>query len=293
MRTMDDDRTRPGWKSGRRAFTRRRVDAAPTVERGRPAGRAARRVAGWWRGSARRERPPDSGPRDVRSRLRDGSITFVFQPIIDLRDGSTVGFEGLTRIDAEVGTVIDLFDAAAAQGALLDLELHAISSILSQAASLPDEAYVSVNASPSTLESSAFRRAVGDFPLAQLVVEVNEREVVDDYGRLRSAVRPLRAGGVRLAVDDAGAGVASLHHLIELRPDIIKLDGALTHAIQRDRGQRAMARALAAFAAETGAVVVAECVESLASAQSLADLGVDHGQGFALGRPAELDLTGR
>jgi EAL domain-containing protein (putative c-di-GMP-specific phosphodiesterase class I) len=220
----------------------------------------------------------------VGRRLHDGSLTFVFQPIVDLRDGRTVGFEGLTRDPDRAAEV--LFQAAADEGALLELELHAIAAQLAAAIDLPGQLYLSVNASPSTITSTRFAEVFDGFPLDQLVVEINEREAIEDYGSVREALEQLRHGGMRLAVDDAGAGAASLHHLIELRPDIIKLDGGLIDAIERDAGQRAMARAIVAFAAETGADVVAECIESIGSAVALAALGIDHGQGFALGRPA-------
>jgi EAL domain-containing protein (putative c-di-GMP-specific phosphodiesterase class I) len=240
------------------------------------------------------QRHPWAGCRragDVRRRFDDGSLSFVFQPIIDLRDGTTVGVEGLTRV-ASGERVEDLFSAASAQGRLLEVELHAIAALVRAAAALPAELYLAVNASPSTITSSAFADVVRGFPLDRLVVEVTEREPIPDYRKLRRSVASLRCAGLRLAVDDAGAGVASLHHLIELRPDIIKLDGTLTDAIGRDAGQRAMTRALAAFASEIGAAVVAECVESHASALELAALGVDHGQGFALGRPAPAGWPG-
>jgi EAL domain-containing protein (putative c-di-GMP-specific phosphodiesterase class I) len=223
--------------------------------------------------------------------MGDGSLSFVFQPIIDLRDGTVVGVEGLTRVGA--GQPVEAFFSEASEdGSLLDLELHAITALLAAAADRPADVYLSVNASPSTITSQAFADLVRGFPLDRLVVEVTEREPIEDYAFVREALRHLRASGLRLAVDDAGAGVASLHHLIELCPDIIKLDGTLTDAIERDPGQRAMTRALTSFASEIGADVVAECVESRASALELAALGVDHGQGFALGRPAPAGWPG-
>lgn len=213
------------------------------------------------------------------------ALTFVFQPIVDLRDGAVVGVEGLTRVGSGV-PVERLFSEASASGGLLDLELHAIAALVAAASELPEDLYLSVNASASTIMSSRFVEVIRPFPIARLVVEVTERDPIADYARVRASLVELRAAGLRLAVDDAGAGVASLHHLIELRPDIIKLDGTLTSAIECDAGQRAMTRALTSFAAEIGAAVVAECVESMASAVALAALGVHHGQGYALGLPA-------
>lgn len=214
------------------------------------------------------------------------ALEFVFQPIIDLRDGHTVGHEGLTRLPADPAPVEALFARAGVEGVLLELELHAIGALLERSASLPADGYVAVNASPSTVTSPRLRGVLDRFPLDRVVLEVTEREPIPDYSLVEAALAELRAGGMRLAVDDAGAGEASLRHLIGLRPDIIKLDAMLTDAIDRDPGQRAMARALVAFAAEMGAAVVAEGVDTTARAAELGELGVDHGQGWALGRPA-------
>jgi EAL domain-containing protein (putative c-di-GMP-specific phosphodiesterase class I) len=89
-----------------------------------------------------------------------------------------------------------------------------------------------------------------------------------------------------VAIDDAGAGFASLRHILRLRPDVIKIDGALTRHVDVDQGQRALASALIAFARETGTRIVAEGLETDAQVRVLQGLGVELGQGFRLGRPA-------
>ena len=108
-----------------------------------------------------------------------------------------------------------------------------------------------------------------------------------------AALRSLRHGGVRVAVDDAGAGYASFRHILRLRPDIIKLDMALTRDIDRDPARRALASALITFAADTDSTIVAEGVETSGERAALRRLGVDAAQGYCLGRPTPLsDIRG-
>jgi EAL domain-containing protein (putative c-di-GMP-specific phosphodiesterase class I) len=136
--------------------------------------------------------------------------------------------------------------------------------------------------------SPRFIQALGDADAERIVVEVTEHEAIEDYPRLRSAVDALRGLGVRLAIDDAGAGYASLRHILQLSPDFIKLDIALTRDIHEDPPQRALAAALVTFAREIGATITAEGVEVVEEAETLKDLGVELGQGFFLGRPDAL-----
>ena len=122
-------------------------------------------------------------------------------------------------------------------------------------------------------------------PLERIVVEMTEHAPVGDYDGLNTALQPLRDAGARVAVDDAGAGFASLRHILLLAPDIIKLDISLTRGIDSDRSRRALSYALVAFARETQTTIVAEGIETEAELRALRDIGVTHGQGFLLARP--------
>jgi EAL domain-containing protein (putative c-di-GMP-specific phosphodiesterase class I) len=116
-------------------------------------------------------------------------------------------------------------------------------------------------------------------------VEITEQAQVEDYDELNVALGHLREVGVRIAVDDAGAGYASLRHILRLEPDVIKLDKSLVRNVHRDRPRRALATALISFAAEIGATIVAEGIESAEELDALRDLGVTFGQGYHLARP--------
>jgi EAL domain-containing protein (putative c-di-GMP-specific phosphodiesterase class I) len=216
----------------------------------------------------------------------------VYQPIIDLRQGQICGWESLARFTEEPLRSPDhWFREAAEAGLGLEMELHAVEKALLGLDQLPAHHYLSLNCSPQLLLSGRLTRALAGHAPRRLVVELTEHSIVSDYTALASAIDPLRAAGLRLAIDDAGAGYASMRHILQLRPDIIKLDMALTQGIEQDAQRRAMASALIAFARETGCSVVAEGVETLADLLTLRRLGADKVQGYLTGRPMPLLLA--
>jgi EAL domain-containing protein (putative c-di-GMP-specific phosphodiesterase class I) len=112
---------------------------------------------------------------------------------------------------------------------------------------------------------------------------------VRDYEALNAAMQRMRGRGIRLAVDDAGSGFASLRHILQLAPDIIKIDNALTRNVYKDPARRALAAGLISFAAELGATIVAEGIQTRQELETLRELGVRYGQGFYLGRPGPIE----
>ena len=222
----------------------------------------------------------------VEERLRAG-MRIVYQPIVDLRDDAVAGLEALARFDGDPPKGPDVWFRDAAQvGLATELELAAINRALEPFDELPADAFLSLNISPASAMSSQFFQAIEGRDTARLVIEVTEHAQVGDYARLADRLKSFRAGGGRLAVDDAGAGFASLHHILALGPDIIKLDISLTRNIDSDGARRALATAMISFAVEIGASMVAEGIETEAECETLKELGVSHGQGYFLGRPA-------
>ena len=120
---------------------------------------------------------------------------------------------------------------------------------------------------------------------------MTEHAPVDNYPRFRGAVGRMREHGARLAIDDAGAGFASLRHILELDAELIKLDGSLTRSLEADPRRRSLAAALIEFGRESGASVLAEHIESELQLIELRRLGVHYGQGYHLGRPAPLPVA--
>lgn len=120
-------------------------------------------------------------------------------------------------------------------------------------------------------------------------MEITEHAPVADYDALVKPLAELRARGGRLAVDDVGAGFASLRHILRLAPDVIKLDISLTRHVDSDPAVRALAAALIALASELGLSVVSEGIETRQELDALRSLGVLSGQGFYLGRPVPIE----
>jgi EAL domain-containing protein (putative c-di-GMP-specific phosphodiesterase class I)/CheY-like chemotaxis protein len=226
--------------------------------------------------------------RGVLARADEGGLTMVFQPIAALGTGKVVGFEALARFTSQPTQPPNVWFADAHEVGLgTDLELVAARRALRALGRLPAPLYLSVNLSPATIVAAGFIQTFG--PVAdRVVIEVTEHAPIHDYDALDHALEGFRGAGGRLAVDDAGAGFASLRHILRLRPDLIKLDLALTRDIHQDRHRRALASALISFAAELGADIVAEGIEQHAELAALAALGVCYGQGYHLGRPAPL-----
>ncbi|MGC3986876.1 MAG: EAL domain-containing protein [Pseudorhodoferax sp.] len=239
--------------------------------------------------AARHERDRAAVAADLHAVMAQGAPRIVFQPVYHLPDLRLHGFECLSRFDAEPRRTPDRwFLAAHDAGVGLELEFQAISNALAYLERLPVGPCLNINSSPEMILSGrllALRESGHD--LARVVLEITEHAVVRDYAALSQALKPLRAEGVTLAVDDAGAGYSSMRHILSLEPDIIKLDMELTHGIDADPKRKALAKGLTSFAHEIGSLVVAEGVETPAELLTLARLGVDCAQGYHLDKPLD------
>jgi EAL domain-containing protein (putative c-di-GMP-specific phosphodiesterase class I) len=226
--------------------------------------------------------------------LAGSELRVVFQPIISTDTGCLVGAEALSRfawVDADGAPCPPdvVFAQAAAVGLGVELELLAVRTALGASLALPDDLYVSVNVSPAVLLSPLLTDCLlaSGLPLRRLVLEITEHVSVLDYDLLSARAADLRALGIRLAVDDAGAGFSSFRHILRLCPEYIKLDRTLIENISEDPARRALAAAVVLFAFEVGSAVVAEGVETLAELRTAQTLGIEAAQGFLLGRPTD------
>jgi EAL domain-containing protein (putative c-di-GMP-specific phosphodiesterase class I)/ActR/RegA family two-component response regulator len=241
-----------------------------------------------------REQREQEEQRRVRHRVRraidERRFELVFQPIVDLSTSRAVGVESLARFaDAPVQGPDAWFADADRVGLRSELELITARIALTRLADVAPPAYMAVNLSPATVPYC--RGLVDSSTAKRLVIEVTEHAAVEDYEALADQLDPLRARGARLAVDDAGAGFASLRHALKLAPDFIKLDTSLITGIDHDRGRRALAAGLIAFARELHAEIIAEGIETLGELQALRALGVHYGQGYYLAAPGPLPLA--
>ena len=215
---------------------------------------------------------------------RDFSL--VFQPIFDLDDGSMLAAEALVRFSAWGSkTPQAVISLAHRVGLGVELEVAIVQAALAHLGELPRTALLSLNASPAAIASGGVTEALVEARAERVVVELTEQIRIEEHPRLAATLHELRATGARLAIDDAGAGFASLMHILRLAPDYIKLDGELISSIDVDPVRRSLAASLMRFASETGSVTVAERIETAGELHALRELGVRYGQGFQLARP--------
>jgi EAL domain-containing protein (putative c-di-GMP-specific phosphodiesterase class I) len=239
--------------------------------------------------SADARRTHEEKTQTIREVLAERSFSSVYQPIFDLSANKVAGFEALTRFSALPQRSPDVwFGEAASVGLSEELEIAAIAMALEGLAQLPPSAYLSLNVSHRTIINGAITKALANQPLERIVLEITEHDSVEDYAHLAHTLAPLRAAGLRLAVDDAGAGYSSFRHILILNPDVIKLDISIIRDIDTNTSRRALASALIGFAAETSCSVVAEGVETAAELGALRRLCVSHVQGYLTGRPAPI-----
>ena len=233
---------------------------------------------------------------DTHSRLKHsltaGEFHPVFQPIVDLASLEAVGYEALTRFDDEMRPDLR-FAEAASVGLGHEYELGAIEAALAAAPDLPAEAFLTLNMSPGLVLENG-RRLVKMIrgSSRRLILELTEHVPIDDYAALRKAIKAL--GTVEIAVDDAGAGYASLRHILELRPAFAKLDISLVRGIDGDELRQALVAGLSYFALKSGCQLIAEGVESEDEAILLRRLGVEFAQGYLFGHPEKIsELRGK
>jgi EAL domain-containing protein (putative c-di-GMP-specific phosphodiesterase class I) len=237
------------------------------------------------------ERNSAESRKRVESVLTGEVLSMVYQPIVDLENERIVGFESLARFQTTPPRSPDKwFEEANSVGLGHELEVLAIQSALAHGY-LADRVYVACNVSPEVVLSGQLPDSLCQAKLSRIVLEITEHSCVRDYENLECVLRPLRDRGLRLAVDDAGAGYSSFGHILRLHPDYIKLDMSITRGIDRDRGRRALTAALIGFAHETGSELIAEGVETASELATLRALGVHKGQGYLLGRPASFDIA--
>jgi len=228
----------------------------------------------------------------IRSRLQPifdaGGPRIVLQPIVALADGARVGVEALSRFPAEWFQAPDeVFADAALIGDGLELEMLAVRRAAD--AFVGVSGYLSINFSAQTLLDVRCQDLLNSLPLERVVLELSEHDPVLDYRVLLEALAPLRRNGLRLAIDDVGAGFASLRHILLTSPDVIKLDRSIVAGASVDPILRRLVQSLTEFGHDAGASVVAEGVETRDDAVALRDAGVDYGQGWHFARPGSAD----
>ncbi|MBA6415040.1 EAL domain-containing protein [Colwellia sp. 6M3] len=222
--------------------------------------------------------------------IKTKGIDIYFQPIFSLNTNKISGFEALSRFTSIPYRTPDIwFNEAAQLGLGEPLEMLAIQNTLDYIDKFDKATYISINTAPEHILSGAIARVFEQVDCNQIVLELTEHTQVLDYPAMREALKPLRIKGMRLAIDDAGAGFSSFQHILELEADIIKLDISLTQNINKERSKYLLAKALCGFAKAINCIILAEGVETQDELDTLRVLGVDKVQGYLLGRPAPFE----
>jgi PAS domain S-box-containing protein len=239
-------------------------------------------------GAGLAERASSGRGRDrIRAIIDSRAFHPVYQPIVDLGTSEIVGFEALTRFDS--GDRPDhVFADAWSVGLGPDLEVATLEAAVEAAARLLPGPWLSLNVSPRLFGARPELASVLAEAGQPLVIEVTEHQAVADYEALRTAIHAL-GPGVRLSVDDAGAGAANFAHIVGLQPDFVKLDMGLVRGIDCDVSRQALVVGLRHFALTAGCRLIAEGIETRAEAETLANLGAELGQGYLYGRPAPIE----
>lgn len=224
--------------------------------------------------------------RDRITEMLDGhAITIFHQPIHDLASGEPVGVECLARFPNTTRRGPDAwFEDATRVGLGVELEMAAVRAALETLGHVPAGKFAAINVSPATILSGALERELEGVDAGRLVIEVTEHQRVEDFAALSRKLTRLKET-VRIAIDDVGTGYSGLRHIVDLQPDVLKMDMSLTRDIHRDPARRALTGALVQLAQDIGCRLVAEGIETVEERDAMAALGVDCGQGYFFARP--------
>jgi EAL domain-containing protein (putative c-di-GMP-specific phosphodiesterase class I) len=225
---------------------------------------------------------------DARNRLTktiaETGFETVFQPIVDLLNGRRAGYEALTRFADGTPPAL-MFAGARACDMQRELELATLRAALVASVDLPEDSWLSLNLSSSLLIGEPDLADLLGTSNRELVIEIVDTIGVEEGQAARNALRGMNITA-RLAVDDSGDGAVKPRHLVEMRPDFVKLDISLIRDLDMDTHRQQLVHGLKAFAHAAGGVLIAEGIESPSERDVLAKLGVPFGQGYLFGRPA-------
>ncbi len=232
------------------------------------------------------------GARQVLKLILSRALSVRYEPIVHLETAQVIGFEALTRGPerSELANPMQLFHEAEAAGLLFELDCLCRTLALERAGVLPPGKMLFLNCLPTAigdpnLRVEGLRKVLESHSLrpSDLVLEISESESIENFGVFREVSDACREVGVRIAIDDAGTGYASLEAIMEITPDFIKTDMSLVRGIDSDPPRQEVVRALATVARGIGAQVIAEGIETEAELRALRELGVRYGQGFYFG----------
>lgn len=239
-------------------------------------------------------RVQNSLEQEFRNIITHRNIHTVFQPIFHLPNQQRVGYEALSR--GPEGSIFEspdtLFAAARDNSLLMELESICQASTFDSLVTFKPQGRIFVNTSSNFIAHPVFRKRLKESALKKLapslVLEITEKEAIQNYHDFRNEIEPVRKAGIRIAVDDAGSGYADLESIAEVRPEYIKIANSITRNISSDLIKQEIVSSFLGLARKLRSTVIAEGIETREDFHVLKRLGVEYGQGFFLGRPAQL-----
>ncbi|CAN3127159.1 EAL domain-containing protein [Mycobacterium sp. smrl_JER01] len=229
--------------------------------------------------------PSSAQRKAIRRVVAEQRFEVVFQAVHEATTGKVMGVEALARFPCAPYRPDAFFEQAARLGLDLELERAVITRVLDKVPELPDDVFVAINISPAAALAVPWSKLLVDVDPSRIVLEITEHAAVPNYGALGDALQACRARGMRIAIDDVGAGFASFSHVLELGPDFVKIDQSITRNIDVDGARHRLARAIADFTGQIGVTVIAEGVESQGELDAIAAAGITWAQGYHLSRP--------
>jgi EAL domain-containing protein (putative c-di-GMP-specific phosphodiesterase class I) len=227
----------------------------------------------------------------------EGRVTSVYEPIVEVETRTVFGYEALARgpEGSELHSPAALFASATEQDLLFQLDCLCRKSGLAGARDLPGGAKLFLNVRPTTIHDPNFRaealcRTLESCMLrpSDVVFEISEQESIGNFDIFREVRDYYRKLGFQIALDDTGAGYASLEAVMELSPDYIKVDRAFVHGIDEDPARQELLRALRLVAEQINGQIIAEGLDTLEELETLGRLGIPYGQGWLFGKPTPL-----
>jgi EAL domain-containing protein (putative c-di-GMP-specific phosphodiesterase class I) len=235
--------------------------------------------------------------RDFIDVLLQGRLHSVYEPVVDAKSLTVYGYEALVRGNEGSGlsSPAQLFGVAAQEGLLFELDCQCRRAAVEGAAGFPAGAKLFMNIRPTAIHDPNFQpdaltRTLEGCGLApgDVVFEISEQESIDNYAIFREARDNYGKLGFQFALDDTGAGYASLEAVLELTPEFIKVDRAFVKGIDQDSARQNMLRAFQTIASDMNSRIIGEGLDTLEELRTLGELGIQFGQGWLFGKPAPL-----
>jgi EAL domain-containing protein (putative c-di-GMP-specific phosphodiesterase class I) len=214
------------------------------------------------------------------------AISPVYLPVVELKARAVRGYELLARFSGGPAAPPSMwFESAAKLGLTAPLERRIMRAGFVTADALPKGAFVAINITAEALLSSQIQQLFEQRErYDNIVLEVSEQDT--QQPGVAEALKPFRAAGGRLAVDDVGSGFCNLRDVLTLKPDILKVDRAIVRGVNRDTVKSAIVEGLGRMAARLDIPLLAEGIETREELAELERLDVPLGQGYLFGEPS-------